>query len=190
MVSTSLCVIHIDVLLIVILFCSASSKHVALDTVFVPSMLESQLAKRCNHVLDDGVLSAAVLAALFKVSNRSGRSRKVVLHTSSSNQVILFSKKYTIAITIVTPILYAQTTTTVTISVHPSPLCTKLLGGLVLYGAPDSQPKTQKRVARTSTPKMAKTSWKEGHVLPPRVTKMSQFSVSETSRNRISCTEP
>ena len=65
MVSTSLRVIYEALLLVVVLLCSTSSKHVALDAVLVRSVLESQLAKRCNHVLDHGVLAASVLAALF-----------------------------------------------------------------------------------------------------------------------------
>jgi hypothetical protein len=65
MVSTSFCVLNTINLLVVVFLCSASSKHVTLDTVLVCSVLESQLAESSNHVLDHGVLAASVLAALF-----------------------------------------------------------------------------------------------------------------------------
>ncbi|GKT88394.1 LOW QUALITY PROTEIN: hypothetical protein Ct61P_06244 [Colletotrichum tofieldiae] len=55
---------------------------------------------------------------------------------------------------------------------------------------PENQPKTQKRMDRTSTAAMAPMSWKEGKVSKPRVTKMSQFWVREISRKRISWMEP
>lgn len=50
---------------------------------------------------------------------------------------------------------------------------------------PQSHPKIQNKVEMTSTPKIAPMSCHDGQVLFPRVTKMSQFSVRETSRNKI-----
>ena len=112
------------------------------------------------------------------------------LRPKLSNQDILVKMWYTKAITMVTPIEYAQTTTTVTTSTHPSSRNLARSAGSVTCPVPDNHPKRQNKVAITSTAKIAPTSCHEGHVFPPLVTKISQFSVREISRNRISWTEP
>ena len=68
------------------------------------------------------------------------------------------------AITMVTPIEYPQTMTTVTMLVWPlsERFLLRVGGSLGSPAPPASQPKTQKRVAMTSTPKMAPTSWYDG----------------------------